>query len=858
MRPTRPAARPIRPARDGRLWLAAHRAALGHRGRPSVLPTVGAVSLVAILAVALGSTAMGAASVATVAALQQGLPDPSQLEHLSYAQPTVVYDQSGKVVLATFGRENRVVLAYDQIPHLLVDATTAAEDHSFWQNSGFDPAAILSAAAQNLTSSAGDRGASTITQQLVRARLLPPSLTAPGSDQYLRKAKEILQSARVASAYPGEPGKELVITAYLNQIFYGHDAYGIGAAARTYFGITDLSQLTLAQAALLAGLPKSPTTLDPYLYAKPDAKGRLVVPPDSPPVVRRDWVLSQLASPTSGTRWTRPTAAQLAAAQAEPVVLSGVPQAQMKAPQFDWAVRQQLDQLLGGSDAVETGGYRVITSLDWNAQQLAEKWVYAGAVLPNLPVAQMETQIKALKIPSSEAWWIRSLRGRDPHDAALVAVDYRTGNVLAYVGSAGYYLSNLASPKFNPQYDVAGIGARQPGSAFKPIVYATGFDRHVIDPATLLLDTSTEFGPGWTPHDADMQERGPLLARRALQYSLNIPTIRAYGRVGPDAVTETAHALGLDFPGGPDALAQAGLAGAIGTVEVRLIDLVSAYGALANMGQAVPHRMILEIDGPDGKVVWKAPQPTPTQAISPQAAFLIDDVLKGNTDPSQNLIWGPMFHLNNGPQGARRPAAIKTGTTDWTKDLSAYGFLAPSSTPGLPSVAAGVWMGNSDHSDLGGVAFAADGPGRVWHAFLNEYTKGWPLADWRPPQGVVRATVDAFSGGAPGPWTRRTTEDWFIAGTQPGAPGQIDPPGLLYRDCGSWVVDPTKAEAGAPPEWIKGDRDWAQRAARGVGVANSVGTTTAYLWGQAGWGGPVAANCEVPRPATRPHPTPPA
>ena len=175
-----------------------------------------------------------------------------------------------------------------------------------------------SAAAADNAAGTSERGASTITQQLVRARLLPEDVVAPGADRYLRKAKELIQSSRLTAAYPGEEGKETVITAYLNEIFYGHDAYGIAAAARIYFGVTDLAKLTPAQAALLAGLPKSPSNFDPYRFARKSKDGKLVVPPTAPPVARRDYILQNLSS----SRWTRLTPEELEEALAEPVVLA--------------------------------------------------------------------------------------------------------------------------------------------------------------------------------------------------------------------------------------------------------------------------------------------------------------------------------------------------------------------------------------------------------------------------------------------------------------------------------------------------------------------------------------------------------
>ena len=454
------------------------------------------------------------------------------------------------------------MVAFGEVPELVLDATTSAEDRTFWANSGFDAPAIISAAAEGASGSR-ERGASTITQQLVRARLLPSEVTSAGADRYMRKAKELIQAMRVSETFPGEQGKDRIITAYLNEIFYGHGAYGIAAAALIYFGVSDLAELTPAQAALLAGLPKSPSTLDPYRYAVRDDEGRLVVPPDAPPVVRRDWILDGLGE---GARWTKLTQTELAAARAEPVVLAGEQALTYKAAHFTWQVRRQLDAILGSAEKVETGGYKVITTLDMKAQGLAEKWLTAGAIVPNVSRKKGDALMKALKIPKADRSWVRALRGKDLHNGALVALDYRTGDVLAYAGSAGYYRDNMTSKKFSPKYDAAGDGSRQPGSAFKPILYAAAFNAKVLTPGSLLLDVTTEFNrrEDWAPRDADQLERGPVLVRKALQYSLNIPAIRTLERVGNSRVDKTAEALGLRFTGGREAYMQSGLAGALG------------------------------------------------------------------------------------------------------------------------------------------------------------------------------------------------------------------------------------------------------------------------------------------------------
>ncbi|MBA2373038.1 MAG: transglycosylase domain-containing protein [Chloroflexi bacterium] len=786
--------------------------------------------------------------------LSEDLPDPAGLTSLTFAQPTIVYDREGKVELGRFQREQRRVVAFDEVPRLVLDATTTAEDRTFWENGGFDLAAIMAAIAEN-AQGARERGASTITQQLVRARLLTDEVSGPGSDRYLRKAKELLQSMRLTEAYPGEAGKERVITAYLNEIFYGADAYGIAAAARIYFGLTDLTKLTPAQAALLAALPKSPSSYDPYRYAVKDAEGRLVVPRDAPAVVRRDFILRNLSS----SRWTKLSEGALEEALEEPVVLAGVPPLRFRAAHFTWQVRRQLDAIVGDRGPVETGGYQVTTTLDWRGQQIAERWITAAAIVPNLKPTAGDRLLRQLRIPKSDGVWVRALRGKDLHNAALVAIDYRTGDVLAYVGSAGYGRDDLASKEFEPKFDAAGDGARQPGSAFKPIVYASAFENRAITPGSLLLDITTEFDrrEDWAPRNADRTDRGPVLARQALQFSLNVPTIRVLQRVGNGAVAETGEALGLRFTGGRKLFLEAGLAGALGTVEVRPIDLTSAYGTIANRGIRVPPRLILEVRGPDGELIYKAPEPKGERALSAATSFLVSDILAGNTDRRQNPIWAEKLELRNGKDGGRRPAAVKTGTAQDARDLATYGFLAPPKDTQAAGLAVGIWMGNSDHSyprtAKEATSLVAAAP--LWRAFVRDYTKGWPVADFVQPKKVVKATIDAWSGGRPGAWTQRTRTEWFLAGTEPGSKRAIDPAGLLYRvACGAWRVDPLKAELG-PSAWDRDVADWLARARRGPGVIGRHDSVTAYFYGQSSWGGTLIGPCIRPKP--RPTDEPP-
>ncbi|HUR16616.1 MAG TPA: penicillin-binding transpeptidase domain-containing protein, partial [Candidatus Limnocylindrales bacterium] len=352
------------------------------------------------------------------------------------------------------------------------------------------------------------------------------------------------------------------------------------------------------------------------------------------------------------------------------------------------------------------------------------------------------------------------------------------------------------------------------------------------------------------------------------------PTIRALDRIGVETVAALASVMNISFPRGDRHLLQAGLAGAIGTVETTMVELTAGYGAMANNGVMVEPRTILEITDSDGNVISSTGQNAPRQVISQQSAWLLTDILKDSTDPAVNRIFGPRLQIVNGvadpliPGSDRRPAAAKTGTTNLLKDLSIYGYLPIQSDPNLPILVASVWIGNSDNSPPNGGdvdIIAADGPGRIWSAFLREYTRDWPIAQFpTPPAGVVSAEIDAWSGGSPGPWTWETRTEYFIEGTQPGGPNEVDPAGLLYRSmCGGWFIDLAKVEAGKPERWLAADLDWMERARRGVGRRGPHGTTTAHLFGKQDWGGFIApldcslAPTPTPRPVTPPPITPP-
>lgn len=798
----------------------------------------------------------------------QGLPDPKAVfENIDFAQETIVYDRSGKVELARFARERRDVVTFDEIPGEVIDATTSMEDKTFWENTGFDPAGFIAAALDTLRGNA--RGGSTITQQLVRNAGLLPESVLKGSD-YERKIQEIIQSIRLTEALPpGREGKEQILAAYLNQNFYGNNSYGVKAAARGYWGITDLKKLTLAQAAILAAIPKSPTDYDLMRNAveeeQPDGSTRLVVPADKPVVRRRNDIL-ELMKTRSVLTAGKYTTEDYDRAMEEPVVLTPPAALPKRAPQFVILVREELGRILCGESQasscpkVDTGGYRVITTLDWKMQRIAEKWADAAGRAPNQksPAAYL----KQLKVPYRA--WIQHMVGRGVQNAALAAVDYRTGQVWAYVGSANFYAKG--NKKFQPQFDVLEDGWRQPGSAFKPVNYSIGIEDRTLTAATLLMDVRTTFTRGWTPNDADRLERGPLRLRTAIQGSLNIPAIKAAIRIGPQRVWQRSKDFGIRWP---TAKFQGGPSIGIGTEALHMIDLISAFGTIANGGVLVPRATILEIRDADGKKVWSLADQKTTgkRVISAQAAYIMTDILAGNTNPSINPFWGKRAIYDG---SKRRPAALKTGTTDDTRDLTAVGYIAPPRDPALPALVAGAWMGNSDNSAPPRGVMALESSASLWQDFMTAATKGMPITSFRRPAGLVEAKVDAHSGLKPGPFTSRTVTELFIEGT---VPKQVDNTkvgiavdaatgGLWQEGCaGPKVIkgflDFSKVESDYPA-WQKADRNWASRAARG-----GHGTTYFFSAGSGwypngrGWGAPFGPSkkCTIPAPSPTPLPS---
>jgi membrane peptidoglycan carboxypeptidase len=841
------------------------------RGSSALKRTAIAIPIILLVAfVAAGLTGF-LGVVAAYSYYANGLPNPeAALADLDFDEQTIVTDRTGTIELARLGERKREIVGFSELTPEVLDATTAIEDKDFWVNPGFDLPGFVAATVDTINGR--PRGGSTITQQLVRARLLPPSAFEGSREE--RKIREIIQSLRLTQAYPGAKGKQQIITAYLNQNFYGNQSYGVKAAARQYFN-KSLEDLTLAEAAILAAIPQSPTKFDLTKNAEqvcaeivPEGgtctKFNLVVPATAEVVIRRNYILDRMKteSPLSGKRHTM---REYEAAKAEPVILAPQLPVQWKAPHFVWQVRNELGRILcpgqpvDACEKIDTGGYHVTTTVNMDMQGTAEKWVYAAARATNLKGTN--TYLENLKIPKSDWDWLNNLKGKNIHNGAAAVIDYRTGEVLAYVGSASY--TSPGNEKFQPQWDVLSDGWRQPGSAIKPINYAIGIDDKTMTAATMFMDVVTDFGRGFTPTQADNLERGPVRLRSALQFSLNIPSIKAGIINGLDHFYERAKDFGIQWVPSSVPVVSMG----IGTIEIHPIDLLGAYGAIADGGVLMPRTTILSITDGDGNQVYPdpaIPMPKPREVISPQAAYIITDILAGNTNTKVNPFWGE-WAVYTGRE--RRPAAYKTGTTNDNRDTHAYGFLAPPKDPSLPALAVGVWMGNSNNEpNTDTLSLASSAP--LWSRIMRDVSKDLPIEGWHKPSGLEVAKVDAFTGMRPGPFTTKTVQELFIKGTVPRETDNfhhsvtIDTAsGKLWQD---GCVGPKKtvgaldfSSAEDIGKWGYYIRGWQKRAARGPGVSGGPeGTRTSYFYTNGfapfgrSWGGIFAPSglCPIPEP----------
>ncbi|MEK7140364.1 MAG: PBP1A family penicillin-binding protein, partial [Patescibacteria group bacterium] len=596
------------------------------------------------------------------------IPDFNSLETRKIASSTKIYDRTGKILLFDIHQDvKRTSIALGDMGINIKNATIAIEDSEFYNHGGIRITSIVRAVLSNFFSTnSGTQGGSTITQQLVKNTLLTQKKT------YTRKIKEWVLAIKVDRSLP----KEKILEYYLNEAPYGGAVYGIEEASRTYFS-KKAYDLTLAEAAYLAAIPQSPTFLSPYGKNKNKLDER------------KNLVLSRMKE----LGFVSPE--EYNAARDEQVSFALQEVGGIQAPHFVFFIKDYLEQKYG-SERVEKGGLKVTTTLDYDLQQKAEKIVKEGAL-------------------QNEKDW-------SGENAGLVAIDPKTGQILTMVGSRGY-----SDKEIDGNYNIA-TAHRQPGSSFKPFIYATAFNKG-FTPDTVLFDLPTEFSttcnpsgvalPGrnqntcYKPENYDNKNRGPMSLRSALAESINVVAVKLFYLVGLKDALKTAEDLGISTL---TDIGRYGLTLVIGGGEVTLLDMTSAYGVFANNGIRNPYTGILKIEDVAGKVLEEFTE-KPREVLPKNSALTISDIL------SDNNARTPTFGANSLLRISGNEVAAKTGTTNSNRDAWTLGYT--------PSVVVGVWAGNNDNTPMkkGGVAMA----GPIWNKFMNEALKIVPNEKFEKP-----------------------------------------------------------------------------------------------------------------------------
>ncbi|HVA24603.1 MAG TPA: PBP1A family penicillin-binding protein [Chloroflexota bacterium] len=671
----------------------------GARGGASGRATI-AIGFLLVFSVA-GIFALITPFVAAFSAYAYAANALSQLNFTSHEatfQTSTITDRNGKklyqFVDPLAGRRTQIPLA--QIPETLRDATIAIEDKNFYTNPGFDVTGMARAFYDDLTHRSILEGASTITQQLVKRVYLSDE------QSFQRKFKEIAMAYTLSK----EKSKDDILEMYLNQIYYGNQAYGIEAASETYFGKTAI-KLDLAEAALLAGLPQSPSEYDPITNLK-GAKGRQLEVLNA--MVNQGY-LSQ----------------QQAVGAYDEVLHFATQRTDIQAPWFVFYVRDALEKKYGPQFLYS--GLTIKTTLDLNMENQAEKII----------------QDQLAKVP----------KAKNVNNAALVALDPHTGQILAMVGSRDYsqnFPNGTMDGKFN-----AATGMLQPGSSWKVFEYAADFLKGKT-PASIVDDTrvTNEFpnfdGTFYRPENYDKKFHGRVTYRIALDNSLNVPAVKVLKDAGIHETLQLAHSMGITSITDES---QVGLSLALGTGEVTPLDITSAYGVLANGGQRMPPTPILSITDSTGKVIEQFQQPAPAQVLKPEDAYLITSIL--SDDKSRCTPQVCEFGRHSVLELPDRPAAAKTGTSEEFRANWTLGYT--------PDLVVGVWAGNSNHQPMRNV-IGIDGAGPIWHDFMEYAEKGKPAASFTKPPNIVTMRVSSITGLIPNPGEPSYSEV-FVKGTEP-------------------------------------------------------------------------------------------
>ncbi|OGE44799.1 hypothetical protein A3B39_03240 [Candidatus Daviesbacteria bacterium RIFCSPLOWO2_01_FULL_37_10] len=643
------------------------------------------------------------------------IPSPDDLTNREVAQATKIYDREGELLYDIYSGQNRTPIKLNTIPEHVKKATIAIEDKDFYEHGGFSVAGIARSVYE-LIVHRQIQGGSTLTQQLVKNALLSGERTLP------RKIKEFILAIQVERNY----SKDEILEMYLNEIPYGGTAYGIEAASNLYFG-KHTGELTLAEAALLAGLPQRPSVYSPYGTRPELAKERQKA------VLRRmvedKYITEDQSSSAEKDELTYRTAQN---------------QVGFKAPHFVLYVKEKLIEQFGDK-LVEQGGLRVTTTLDYKLQEKTEKIV----------------KDEVTKIASSKVG-----------NGAAIVLDPKTGEILSMVGSKDYFgESEPAGCKegeacvFEPNVNVA-IRARQPGSATKPINYAKGLEEGYSANYT-IADVKTEFPggdmPSYIPVNYDGRFHGPTQVRYALGNSYNIPAVKMLALVGVKDVMDLGYRMGVStWEPTDENVNSVGLSLTLGGREVRLLDLTSAFGVFADKGKQLDPISIIKVTDNKGKTLFENKQSLPAGAgkgsegrkvLDEGIAFIISDILADNG--ARTAAFGSNSVLNI----SGKTVAVKTGTTDEKRDNWTIGYT--------PSRVVGVWVGNNDNTPLDPkIASGVTGASPIWNKIMSLALKDFPNEPFEKPGNVSQLEVDGLMSGNPHPGSP-TRKEYFISGTEP-------------------------------------------------------------------------------------------
>ena len=619
-------------------------------------------------------------------ALTKDLPQIRNLESFKPSSTTRIYS-ADEVLLAEFFLEKRDPVPIKTIPDNLKKALIVTEDRSFYQHSGIDLKGIFRAIFRDIKAGKFVEGASTITQQLSKTLFLKPRKTL------LRKAKEAFLSFQIERRYT----KDEILELYLNQIYFGSGAYGVESAARIFFG-KPVSDLDLSECALLAGLPKSPSRYSPLIDKDMALK-------------RRNIVLKQMNDRGVISQ------AVFNIAKEAPLNLTKQNETRVKAPYFIEFIKFFLENTLGSSRLYK-GGLTVVTTLDFKLQKAAELAVEKG-------LSALEQRMKQ-----------QFIKNPDPQ-CALVSLDGLSGGILAMVGGRDFSKS---------PFNRATIARRQPGSAFKPIVYAYAIEQG-FSQSTIILDAPVAFKIGnrkkeWQPNNFSEDYKGEMTLRTALALSKNIPAVRLIEMLGPSSVAKFAHTMGIESALHPN------LSLALGTSEVKLINLTAAYSVFPNKGKLIEPYGVMEVINGKERLVWRV-KPQKKVVISRESAAIITDMLRSviqdGTGKTAKVI--------------QRPVAGKTGTTNEFKDALFIGFS--------PSITTGVWVGQDTFTTIGKGETGARAALPMWIEFMQRALLDKPIQYFDIPDDVVKVRIDPSTGLLATEDSPNAVKALFKKGTEP-------------------------------------------------------------------------------------------